>query len=182
VSGDGGTGYMFPGGIDLNALAYTVPQITIGSLYGTELIIRYFGIRLGGEFGKLRLGGLGIRHNIDQYLFPESDVELSVGIFGQAFKIGTQLHSRSMMFSVQSGYTYKKWNFFGSLGYRTSNADIEYIDEDGVELNYDLDTANRIYINAGAAYHLGPVVFSSDINFSDFTVFSFTLGFEFNNK
>jgi hypothetical protein len=180
VDGDGGTEYYFPGGLDINALAYTIPQITIGSLFGTELIIRYFGIRLGGEFGKLRIGGLGIRHNLDQYLLPESDVELSAGIFAQAFKIGTQFHSRSFMFSVQSGYTLKKWNFYGALGFRTSNADIEYVNDDGEELNFDLEKNNTLYFTAGAAYHLGPVVFSSDINFSDYTVLSFTLGFEFN--
>jgi hypothetical protein len=182
VEGDGGTEYFFPGGLDINALAYTVPQITIGSLYGTELIIRYFGIKLGGDFGKLRLGGLGIRHNLDRYLFPDSDVELSVGFFAQAFKIGTQLHSRAFMFSAQSGYTLKNWNFYGALGFRTTNADIEYITDDDEEINFDLDRNNSLYLTVGAAYHLGPVVFSSDINISDYTVFSFTLGFEFNKK
>jgi len=52
----------------------------------------------------------------------------------------------------------------------------------GEEFNYDLDKTNKIYFTAGAAYHLGPAVFSSDINFSDFTVLSFTIGFEFGNK
>lgn len=181
VGGDGPTEYLFPGGFDINSVAYAVPQLTIGSLYGTELIIRYFGIRLGGEFGSLRLGGIGIRHNLDRYFFPNSDVELSVGFFMQAFKIGPQFHSRAYMFSVQSGYTLKKWNFFGSLGFRSTNADIEYLTEDDEELNVDLDTSNKVYVNAGASFNAGPVVLSTDINFSDYTVFSFTLGFKFND-
>ena len=42
VTGQGGTQFAAPGGFDLNSFALAVPQLRIGSLRGTEALVRFF--------------------------------------------------------------------------------------------------------------------------------------------
>ncbi|MBE2188644.1 MAG: hypothetical protein IAE98_04180 [Candidatus Kapabacteria bacterium] len=67
--------YQFPteftlyGGNDLSTIFAAVPQIEIGSLYGTELLIRLIPpVDLGETVGDFAFWGLGLKHSISQYL------------------------------------------------------------------------------------------------------------------
>ena len=61
-----------PSGGDMSTLAAMVPQIEIGSLYGTEMLIRCIPpIDLGKYVGKFSFWGIGLKHSISQS-FPES--------------------------------------------------------------------------------------------------------------
>ena len=91
VTGQGGTMYTFPGGFDINSLGVAVPQLTVGSLFGTEFILRYFSADLDDEdLGEFSLTGYGVRHSISQY-FPLFPISLSAGFFYQNVSIGDDL-------------------------------------------------------------------------------------------
>jgi hypothetical protein len=61
-------------GSDISTLALGVPQFEIGSLYGTELLIRFIPpIDIGKTFGDFSFWGIGLKHSISQHFNPSDD-------------------------------------------------------------------------------------------------------------
>ncbi len=64
---------LFAGG-DINTIIAGVPQLEVGSLFGTELLIRFVPrIDLGQYIGKFEFWGLGVKHSISQYFYEDSN-------------------------------------------------------------------------------------------------------------
>lgn len=60
--------FVLYGGKDLAAVMAAVPQIEIGSLYGTELLVRVIPpVYLGETIGDFAFWGFGVKHSISQY-------------------------------------------------------------------------------------------------------------------
>ena len=76
-----------PPGVDLSTLVAMVPQFEIGSLFGTELLLRFIpAVELDTNVGKFSFWGVGLKHSISQY-FPERWFDMAV----QAVYQGTEL-------------------------------------------------------------------------------------------
>ncbi len=91
VAGEGGLQQGYPGGFDLDGFELATPQVAIGAIAGTRLLVRYFAIDLGdSDFGQLSYLGIGAQHSISQWManFP---VDLAGGIFIHKFNIGDDL-------------------------------------------------------------------------------------------
>lgn len=57
-----------PPGLNMNTFFAAIPQVEIGSLYGTEALIRFIPpVDMGVNIGKFAFWGLGIKHSISQY-------------------------------------------------------------------------------------------------------------------
>ena len=91
------------GGNNLNVIFAAIPQIEIGSLYGTELLIRLIPpVDLGETIGDFAFWGLGLKHSISQYFFDEYDRsgelipvdERPFDIAAQFVYQGTYLHNK----------------------------------------------------------------------------------------
>jgi hypothetical protein len=79
--------YPLPDGQNLSLLPLVVPQVEIGSLFGTELLLRYLPqINWGNNIGNFGFGAIGLKHSISQYL---KDAPLHVAL--QAVYQGTTL-------------------------------------------------------------------------------------------
>ena len=85
VTGDAGTVYVFPGGLNVSMLPFAVPQLTLGSVFGTDLTVRYFAYSTNEDIGKLNLFSWGLRHSISQYV-PVLPLDLAVGFYSQQFR------------------------------------------------------------------------------------------------
>lgn len=60
--------FTLPPGSDLSMLFAAVPQVEIGSFYGTELLIRLIPpVNMGETVGDFAFWGFGLRHNVSQY-------------------------------------------------------------------------------------------------------------------
>lgn len=76
-----------PPGVNLSTLIAAVPQVEIGSLYGTEAIIRFIPpVQFDKNVGHFAFWGFGLRHSISQY-FPERWFDMAI----QAVYQGTNL-------------------------------------------------------------------------------------------
>ena len=63
---------LYSGG-DISRIIAGVPQLEIGSLYGTELLLRFIPPLDYGEYiGKFYFYGIGIKHSISQYFYKEN--------------------------------------------------------------------------------------------------------------
>src|SRR5690606_14463315 len=59
---------LLPGLIEASIAPLLVPQVRIGSVFGTDLMIRYLP-RIGqDDLGSIGFFGLGVRHSISQYV------------------------------------------------------------------------------------------------------------------
>jgi hypothetical protein len=64
--------YVFPSGGDISNMAAGVPQLEVGSLWGTELLIRYIPkVNLGQWVGDFSFWGIGLKHSISQYFWDD---------------------------------------------------------------------------------------------------------------
>ncbi len=62
------TQFPMTSGSDISTLILGVPQIEIGSLFGTELLLRYIPtMNIGKTFGKFSFWGVGLKHSLSQY-------------------------------------------------------------------------------------------------------------------
>lgn len=60
--------FQLPAGLDMTKFFAAIPQIEIGSLYGTEALVRFIPpIDMGKNIGKFAFWGLGLKHSISQY-------------------------------------------------------------------------------------------------------------------
>lgn len=76
-----------PPGFDLKYASLVMPQAAIGLPFGLEVVGRFVPtISLPNNVGKLNFIGVGIRHNIDQYI-PMCPVDLAIHFMTQKFTI-----------------------------------------------------------------------------------------------
>jgi hypothetical protein len=167
--------FQFPGGTGLKLIPLLTPQLKVGALWGTELILRYVPpIKLNDEIGDLKLVGIGAKHSISQWLpgpslagasgsggFP---LDLSVGFMYQAFSIkdtagGDFIKTKAFNIGVQASKTVLLFTFYGGVGYETATTNITYTYQPGStyagELNplsvklEDIKGDNTVRLTAG---------------------------------
>jgi len=180
VDGDGGLTYSFPGGLELNNLPMAVPNVTIGSLYGSDLSFRWAAYNIGEDVGKVQILGGGIRHSIDQY-FNVDPINLAAGFFVQQFSLGDIVEANGWLANIQASYQWKLFTFYGGLGYENSNLDIQYTYEsDNSEIGFNLTGNNSLRATLGITLNLGTVKLHSDYNLANQSLFTLGLGLGFN--
>lgn len=85
--------FTLPQGSGLNTMQFAVPQIEIGSYFGTEILIRYIPkINYGQTIGDFGFFGFGIKHSISQYFF-EFDQERTFDLAVQFAYQNSTLHN-----------------------------------------------------------------------------------------
>ena len=73
-SGRGFLGFTLPEGGRLNSILAGVPQLEIGSLFGTELLVRFIPkINFGEYIGDFSFWGVGLKHSISQYFYEDKN-------------------------------------------------------------------------------------------------------------
>ena len=57
-----------PPGANINQIVAGIPQLVIGSYFGTELLLRWVPtLNLGSNVGNFNFWGVGLKHSISQY-------------------------------------------------------------------------------------------------------------------
>jgi len=176
VSGAGGTVYRFAGGMDTDYMGTLIPQLTIGTVAGTEAMVRWFSIDVDEDFGSISQLGFGVRHDIDQY-FDTLPIELALGGYWQKFDIGDVIAANTVTAMLYGSWSSSVFTLFGGLGYESSSSDISYTPEGQVTaVDVSLDGANSVRGTIGTKLQVWMLGV-----FADYTVASqsaFTFGVE----
>ena len=188
IQGAGGTEYSFPGGLGVDVLPFAVPQLSIGSVFHTDVSFRYVPtINAGEDVGDVDLFGFGIRHGIGQYipLFPDK-IDLALAYYRTSFTVGEIVEANASMITVQGSFTVPFITAYGGLSYEMGDMSIGYTFSEGEadeeEIRFDLDPGNNIRLTLGAALRLGPFRLNGEYNISDQPVASIGIGFAFGEK
>ncbi|MEY3385833.1 MAG: hypothetical protein RIR53_644 [Bacteroidota bacterium] len=106
------TSLTLPPGANMSSLTAAVPQLEIGSLYGTELLVRLIPpVRFDQNVGDFSFWGVGLKHSISQY-FPERWFDMAVqGVYQGTTLTNTigvtdsklEAHASMRSLSVQMG-------------------------------------------------------------------------------
>jgi hypothetical protein len=187
-----GLEYRLPGGFDVDYLPLAMPQLTIGSLFGTDLTVRFVGLNVE-EFGKIDLFGWGVRHSIDQYL-SVLPLDLAIGYYHQSFKVGEYMDAKTSVVNLQASFNIPVITFYGGVGYESSKVDVQYTYEGldpaststgadpGDQVSFNLEGANTIRATLGLCLNLGPVKLHGDYNMAKQSAFTVGLGIGINQK
>jgi hypothetical protein len=180
VPGDGGTEFIFPGGLDMTSLSLGVPQLTVGGFKGTELFLRWLAVPTEtDEIGDVSTFGLGARHSISQYI-PSSPFAIAGAIFYQTLSADTDLLDVSTFsIGVHGSYDIGMLTALAGLSYDTVSMSSTYVSKTGAvdeRITVDFDSEGSIHFSLGVALVLGPVSFNVSGDLASRTGVAFGLG------
>lgn len=106
-----------PGG-NINTIIAGIPQIVIGSYFGTELLIRWVPtLNLGSNIGKFNFWGLGLKHSVSQYF--KSPIDIAVQAVYQNTNLNNtvgvtnaKLNAKAEILNCNLHLSYKVKNYF----------------------------------------------------------------------
>ncbi len=140
--------FALPQGADISLLAAAVPQLEIGSLYGTELLLRFIPpVYMGENIGDFAFWGIGFKHSISQY-FEERWFDLAFQAVYQGTNLknevgitNAQLEANATIWDVNihASKTFDEWlTVFSGFSYEHINISSSYIYYIPVETQWQL--------------------------------------------
>jgi len=125
-----------PQGLNIGTILAGIPQLEIGSLFGTELTLRFIPrVDLGKNIGKFTFWGIGIKHSLSQYIpNPYVDIAAQVAYQGTNLRntIGVtnaELNANANFFTANihmSKRLSKLFEVFAGLSYERVNINTDF--------------------------------------------------------
>jgi hypothetical protein len=121
-----------PPGVDLSTLIAAVPQFEIGSLWGTEALIRFIPpVEFDPNVGEFSFWGFGLKHSISQY-FPERWFDAAIQAVYQGTKLTntvgfteSKLEASATIWSANIHVSKEWWETFAVYtGFNYENIDV----------------------------------------------------------
>lgn len=177
----------YPGGLNINSVPSGIYQAA-GSIYGTELMLRFFPKIKISEV-KTGVWGVGLKHDISQWI-PGIPVDLAVQLLYNNFGVEydgddptsyIKMDSKNYAINAHASKTFSEmFIVYGGLQYESSSMDLEYFFKDFNKLyptikdtrqSTTVDGDNVFRVTAGGAIKLAIVVFNLDFNITSmFTI------------
>ena len=166
--------------IDATLFPLAVPQLTIGSVAGTEATIRFVTSPSIDAFPTTTLFGAGLRHSISQYL-PGAPLDIAVGGFYSSFTVGDIIDFKGISVGAQASLSAAIATLYGGLAWEKSTMNLKYgaATPGAPAVDFDLDGSNNFRFTAGGGLSLGVFKIFADANFGSVTNFSGGIGFGF---
>lgn len=141
--------FELPRGLNIKQIFAGIPQLEIGSLYGTELLIRFIPkVNLGQNIGKFSFWGVGLKHSISQYIYkPVIDVAFQIAMQG------TRLTNRIGVTNAELIANAKFWNANLHISRRVAKG-IEFYSGFSFE-RLEINSDYTFYLPATVQYQLG---------------------------
>jgi hypothetical protein len=164
-------------GFELPAVALVSPQVTIGTIYGTNLTLRWIPSFDIPDVGTIKYSGFGIQHNPGVWLGSKLPVDLSLAYFTQTLKIGDVFEASGTAYGLNVSKTLG-WRFlnvtpYGGVMLEKSEMKVAYereVESDTGPQNIDVDFAlkgeNTYRATAGLSIRLLAINVNADYNFA----------------
>ncbi len=196
----GGDGSTIPGSIppmsylsgasvfkSVKLIPLLVPQLAVGNLMGTQLMVRYFPTQSFNEIGKVSFIGVGLQHSISQYIpVPAFPVNISAQAVYQSLTLGDNFSAKAYSVGVQASKSLMIVSFYCGLAVEKSTFSLSYnytnpspiADAVGAQkISMDFTGSNNFRVTAGLVFHPLPILaINADYNFGNVSVFSLGIG------
>ena len=105
--------FTLPPGNNMNSIFASIPQLEIGSLFGTEALIRFIPpVNMGSNIGKFAFWGIGLKHSISQYFNKTDRIEdRTFDMSIQAVYQGTRLTNSVGVTNAEMSADASFWDF-----------------------------------------------------------------------
>lgn len=117
--------FKFPDGTNLKLVPLTVPQVSIGNIFGTKAILRYFPYTKLGDWGEVSFIGFGIQHSIDQWI-PMLPFDWSGHAMYHTLKIKPLLSASALSIGTEVSKTFLFMTVFGGVAYEMTSMEFNY--------------------------------------------------------
>lgn len=175
---------------EMEVLPLIAPQLTIGTLFGTQAIVRYLPeTTINEEMGKLSYSGFGIQHNPFVW-FGENPLpfDLSLGFFKQNAKVGDlfELNATAYGINASKQLGLRFLNITPYAGYLIEKADMQvkyqYVVDTPAgpltqDIKFNLESENKSRFLVGVGLRFLIVNVNVDYNFGKYK--SITAGLNF---
>jgi hypothetical protein len=171
------TGYLE----ELPVLPLALPQLTVGTVYGTSVALRYLPeIQINEDLGKFKYFGFGLQHNPGAWLPVPLPLNVSAGFFTQSMEVGTIFKASSTMFGIFASKRFGPGAFniepYAGFAFESSKIDVSYnvlLDTPGgrtpTTISYTLEGDNSSRFILGATLKLGIFGVSVDYNMAKYS-------------
>ena len=176
-----------PGGVGITTIPLLVPQVSVGLLYGTEVMLRYVPpLTLSEDIGDISMFGLGVSHSVSQWIpVPMFPVDIAAQFMYQRLKIGDILTATNTNFNIHVSKSLPMIGVYGGLGYDSSTVDMEYVVDspghplDGEEYTFSVDGKNGFRTTVGANFSMLFLNLNVDYTLAKHSVATAGLSFKF---
>jgi hypothetical protein len=169
---------------DTKIVPFAMPQISIGTIYGTDLTVRYLPPIKIGDIGKFNLWGVTARHLVSRY-FPEAkfDLYLSAGYQRLLFRDINDvdlIKGNGYMLNLQLMKNYSIASFYMAVQYELYGMSLDYTyngDGGNVPIHTELHSRNYLKETIGAILNLKYFTLNAEVGIARRLMFSAGVGF-----
>lgn len=190
VNGHPYTQTVAPGLVSTSIAPLAMPQLTIGTIMGTDFTIRYLPTISIGNYGSIGFWGFGVRHSISQYLGGENapvDIAVQVAFQGLTIKDSTDFEivkNSAWLANVEVSKSFSLLTLYGGLQTEKSSMDIAYnyhntSTNTDIPIAFTLDAKNTFRAIIGVNLGLGPLILNADYNMGSINTISGGFGLSF---
>lgn len=175
---------LLAGLVDTDIAPLAIPQIGIGTLFGTDVILRYLPAVEVEDYGSAEFLGYGLRHSLSQYI-PLLPVDIAIGAMWQEMQIDDTNDNQVFKSSSFAGFLSASKSFGPATFYlgaqtESTTVDIAYSFEDDrgnrTDVAFELDAPNEMRILGGLSLGIGPIVLNVDYSASEYNTISAGVG------
>ena len=179
--------------IETSVAPFVVPQIGLGTVFGTDVMVRWLPQISVPDVGALELFGFGVRHNLNQYL-PALPFDLSIMAAWQniraedsggaevmeanTFAVNAAISKRIGVLTIYGGLQTERSDISFSYIFDVDDVD-DSLNVDPIDVNFTLSNVGKTRGIFGLGLKLGPVVWNADVSMGQITVVSAGFGFAF---
>ena len=180
VNGD--NAYVINANKSFSLLPMAVPQLNIGSVWGTELSVRYLPQVTIGKYGSVNMWGIGIKHGITSH-FKNSPVDAAVQFSYQSLKVNDSkgrdmVSATSFSSSLQFSKELSIFTIYTGIQYESTSIDAN-VNSNGTDSRMSFNNQNKIRGVMGLNVKLGPVNVNGDYTIGKSNSISAGFGFAF---
>ena len=173
---------------EIPALPLFAPQLSIGTVFGTQVVLRYVPAIEIEDLGEFNYFGFGIQHNPKVWLPIPIPVDISASFFTQSMEMGSVATANATAFGLNVSKTFgvKMLNItpYGGFMYENSSMEFNYdyaIDTPAgpstQEISFKLDGENESRITVGLSLRLGVLNLNADYNMAKYNSVTAGVGF-----
>jgi hypothetical protein len=160
---------------------FAVPQLTIGSVLGTDAFVRYVPVPKIGDnkLPSTTFWGAGARHSVSQYI-PLCPIDIAVGVLYNKLKTGDIFDATGLTYGVQAGKTFSVLSLYGGFNLESSKLKVSYVSTVAAvpgSIEIELSGKRKASFTAGLDLSLGIIHLFGNANFGSVTNFVAGLGF-----
>lgn len=177
---------------DISFLPLFAPQLSIGTIYGTQFTFRYLpDVELEQNLGKFKYFGLGIQHNPAAWLDVQLPLDVSASFFTQQLKIGDLFKTNTVAFGLNASKQFglNVINFTPYAGFMiessTMQVQYDYIVQapSGLyqqKIDFKIDGENKARLTLGVSLRFLIVNINADFNIGKYNSLSAGLNLAIN--